>query len=138
MGAQQSSGGNDDCQPCLGIGAPFRRKSSDPLGSPMPDTPISSRRKRREFSSRYGGLEKEVSTATQSSFYSSSNGGNNSQAANVHEGSVRDRRVWEDSLRRAGHQRQLSNDVYFSYASPTYFVLSLLCFHLWNFSLVLI
>lgn len=137
MGAQQSSGGNDDCQPCLGIGAPFRRKSSDPLGSPMPDTPISSRRKRREFSSRYGGLEKEVSTATQSSFYSSSNG-NNSQAANVHEGSVRDRIVWNDSLRRAGPQSQLSNDVHRSDASPKYFVLSLLCFHLCNFSLILI
>ena len=52
----------------------------------MPDTPISSRRKRRELS-RYGGLEKEISTATQSSFYTSTN---NSRTADVHEGSVRD------------------------------------------------
>ena len=87
MGAQQSSGGNDDCQPCLGVGAPFRRKANDPLGSPMPDTPVSSRRKRRELS-RYGGLEKEVSPA---SFYGSN--AHTSQTANVHEGSVRDRIV---------------------------------------------
>mmetsp|Transcript_46213 Transcript_46213/g.51537 ORF Transcript_46213/g.51537 Transcript_46213/m.51537 type:complete len:403 (-) Transcript_46213:141-1349(-) len=45
------------------------------LGSPLPDTPISDRKK-REFSSRYGGLEKEVSTTSP----------NKSQLANVHEG----------------------------------------------------
>lgn len=87
MGAQQSSE-EDACQPCLGIGAPFSRRNVDPLGSPMPDSPFTSRQKRREFSSRYGGLEKEVSSSGQSSFYES----NNSQTADVHEGSVRDGR----------------------------------------------
>lgn len=87
MGAQQSSE-EDACQPCLGIGAPFRKKNLDPLGSPMPDSPWSSRHKRRENLSRYGGLEKELSAA-QSTFYES----NNLQSADVHEGSVRDGRA---------------------------------------------
>jgi hypothetical protein len=87
MGAQQSSGGNNDC--CFAFQAPFKRNtnSNDPLGSPLPDTPVS-RRKRQEFSSRYGGLEKEVSAASQSSFYTSN--ANTSRTANVFEGAVRD------------------------------------------------
>ena len=89
MGAQQSSEGNGDCHPCFVFGAPFGRKSNsnDPLGSPMPDTPVS-RRKRREFSTQYDGLEKEISTVGQSSFYTSN--ANVSRTADVHEGSVRD------------------------------------------------
>jgi len=82
MGAQQSTGGNDDCHVCFAIRAPFTRQanSNDRLGSPLPDTPISAR-KRREFSSQYGGLEKEVFIIGQSSFST-----NNSRTAHVHEG----------------------------------------------------
>ena len=87
MGAQQSSGGSDRCHPCFTFRAPFKRYLNDPLGSPLPDTPIS-KRKKRDFSSRYSGLEKEVSTAGQSSYYTSN--ANNSRTADVHEGSVRD------------------------------------------------
>jgi len=83
MGAQQSSGGNDDCNPCFAFPAPFKRhtKPNDPLGSPLPDTP---RRKRPTFSSRYDGLEKEVYGSSQSSLRV-----NNSRPAHVHEGLVR-------------------------------------------------
>ena len=91
MGAQQSSVGKDDCHPCFGLQAPFKRKvsSNDPLGSPLPDTPMSLRKK-REFSSRYGGLEKEASSAGGSSFIRNTSDGNKSRTADVHEGSVRD------------------------------------------------
>ena len=91
MGAQQSSGSNDDdCRPCFAFPSVFRRRdnSNDLLGSPLPDTPVS-RRKRREFSSRYDGLEKEVSAFSQTAFYALNTNG--SQAADVHEGLVRDR-----------------------------------------------
>jgi len=57
------------------------------LGSPLPDTPVSGRKK-REFSSRYGGLEKEVSSFKDPSFFRKTTSQNKSQlpAANVHEG----------------------------------------------------
>ena len=87
MGAQQSSAENGDCHPCFAFNAPFKRNvnSNDPLGSPLPDTPMS-QRKKREFSSRYGGLEKEVSSvsAGKSSLH------NKSQTADFYEGAVRD------------------------------------------------
>ena len=88
MGAQQSSGGNDDCYPCFAFPSVFRRhaNSNDPLGSPLPDTPLS-RRKRRAFSSRYDGLEKELSSPGQARFYVSNT--NSSRHGDVHEGLVR-------------------------------------------------
>jgi len=92
MGAQQSSGGSDGCHPCFAFRAPFKRYLNDPLGSPLPDTPIS-KRKKRDFSSRYSGLEKEVSTAGQSSYYTSN--ANNSRAADVHEGSDAEAALYE-------------------------------------------
>jgi len=81
MGAQHSSDEKGDCQ-CFALKSPFKRNinSHDPLGSPLPDTPIS-QRKKREFSSRYGGLEKEVSSVK-----NSISGENKSRIANVHEG----------------------------------------------------
>ena len=90
MGAQQSSDNNDDCRPCFAFPSVFKRNANlnDPLGSPLPDTPVS-RRKRRQFSSRYDGLEKEVSASSQTAFYELNPNG--SQPADVHEGLVRDR-----------------------------------------------
>ena len=59
------------------------------LGSPLPDTPISDRKK-REFSSQYGGLEKEVSSFKNPSFLrKTTTSPNKSQLANVYEGLVR-------------------------------------------------
>lgn len=93
MGAQQSADAKNDCNPCFGVPAPFKRNSNsnDPLGSPMPDTP-NSRQRKPEFSSRYGGLEKEVSSAATSSFYGNTSETNrtSSRTASVHEGAVRD------------------------------------------------
>ena len=82
MGAQHSSDRKGDCH-CFALKSPFRRNinSNDPLGSPLPDTP---KRKKREFSSRYGGLEKEVSSLPKSSISDE----NKSRTANVHEGLV--------------------------------------------------
>jgi hypothetical protein len=92
MGAQQSSGvidigddndksnNNSNCHPCFLIKAPFgnrNKNSNDPLGSPLPDTPLSSRKKQREFSSQYGGLEKEVSSFKSPSSASRNNNNNN-------------------------------------------------------------
>mmetsp|Transcript_23459 Transcript_23459/g.55251 ORF Transcript_23459/g.55251 Transcript_23459/m.55251 type:complete len:432 (+) Transcript_23459:280-1575(+) len=96
MGAQQSADAKDDCDPCLGIQAPFKRngKSSDPLGSPLPNTPISRRRRKQEFSSRYGGLEKE-SSATNLSFYGNASVTNISRTAHVHEGSDAEAALYE-------------------------------------------
>jgi len=96
MGAQQSSVGKDDCHPCFGLQAPFKRKvsSNDPLGSPLPDTPMSLRKK-REFSSRYGGLEKEASSAGGSSFIRNTSDGNKSRTADVHEGSDAEAALYE-------------------------------------------
>lgn len=80
MGGTQSSSRHDaedePCGPCF-TKAPFARpttRSIDTIGSPMPSTPIDARRKKFAvedamlgqtvnnpiFSSRYGGLEKEV------------------------------------------------------------------------------
>ena len=97
MGNQQSSGGNDDCQTCFALPSPFKRNgnSSDPLGSPLPDTPLV-RRNKREFSSQYDGLEKELSANSQSSFYISNL--YNSRQADVHEGSVCNM-ILEDGMR---------------------------------------
>jgi hypothetical protein len=82
MGSQQSTSGKSEaCQPCFAFQAPFRQKygnhnNSDPLGSPVPDTPMAQRKQRENgrrndnnkenpiFSSRYGGLEKEVDAAS--------------------------------------------------------------------------
>jgi hypothetical protein len=80
------------CLPCLPFQAPFAR-SSDPIGSPMPETPLHTRRKQhlvedaileknrhnQVFSSKYGGLEKEVEE----------NGNGNGNMAQIHEGKVR-------------------------------------------------
>ena len=79
-------------------------RSTDAIGSPEPETPIIERRKRKEaankmaegrlqpeqrregpFSSRYGGLEKEIPEGDESA-ESNDNG-----MANVHEGPVRTR-----------------------------------------------
>ena len=98
MGAQQSSGvvdngddndksnsNNNNCHPCFLIKAPFgnrNKNSNDPLGSPLPDTPLSSRKKQREFSSQYGGLEKEVSSFKSPSSVSRNNNNNNNNNNN--------------------------------------------------------
>ena len=65
--SETSNHGN--CHPCLPFTAPFAR-SNDPIGSPMPETPVHTRRKQHAVenainkqdnqSSKYGGLEKEV------------------------------------------------------------------------------
>lgn len=83
MGAKQSHpimNGSDsrDCQSCFfldGVAHSFRTsgRASDPIGTPLPETPLHLRRKRAQvqeairneskpvFSSKYAGLEKEVS-----------------------------------------------------------------------------
>jgi hypothetical protein len=99
MGAQQSSGvkaddddddnSNNNCHQCFLFKAPFgnrNNKSNDPLGSPLPDTPLSHRKKQREFSSQYGGLEKEVSSFKSPSFGNNNNNNNNtSSSSNSHQ-----------------------------------------------------
>ena len=109
MGSQQSRdiGDDDDdddrqCQPCFFFNSPVARRNGasgkkkgsnnrDPLGSPLPDTPVAVKKRKQAaanaisnnqkdnpiFSSKYGGLEKEVSTSTTAS---SSNANNNSNA----------------------------------------------------------
>ena len=85
MGGKQSTmndtakDGDGDCQRCFLFNAPFR--SSDAIGSPLPETPVMQRNMRkqamqeaangdrnadREFSSKYFGLEKEVSQQSSS------------------------------------------------------------------------
>jgi hypothetical protein len=93
MGAQQSSGVKDDgdddnsnnnCHPCFLFKAPFGNRnnnSNDPLGSPLPDTPLSHRKKQREFSSQYGGLEKEVSSFKSPSLVAGNNNNNNNTSS---------------------------------------------------------
>jgi hypothetical protein len=105
MGGKQSNlnrSGSDasegDCQPCFFFRAPFR--SEDPIGSPMPETPVQHRSKRIEavknalrgekrdnpvFSSKYLGLEKEVDYRSKSSLDGSSE---SECQAEVHEGKV--------------------------------------------------
>jgi hypothetical protein len=79
MGGKQSTindtakDGDGDCQRCFLFNAPFR--SSDAIGSPLPETPVMKRNMRKQamqeaaigdlrtdpvFSSKYFGLEKEV------------------------------------------------------------------------------
>lgn len=97
MGGAQSSLGNGAehgvCGPCFAK-APFAR-SADPIGSPMPETPVHARRKKFAvedamrgqdrnnpvYSSKYSGLEKEVEPKKKES-------GN---LAQIHEGKVSDR-----------------------------------------------
>ena len=93
-GAQSSTGhGAEDsvCGPCFAK-APFAR-SIDPIGSPMPETPLHSRRKKFAvedamlgenrnnpiFSSKYSGLEKESEPVKKE----------NGNVAQVNEGKVR-------------------------------------------------
>lgn len=84
MGSQQSrpenqeeDGGGETCQPCFlfdGFSKGLRSVAgkSDPIGTPLPDTPVYQRRRREQlqealrkdnaqFSSKYAGLEKEPS-----------------------------------------------------------------------------
>ena len=99
------------CKPCffLNIGGGNHRRSSsaysDPMGSPLPDTPTAVRhrkqavrnalkneRKNPIFSSRYEGLEKEVSTSLDGSNQSNLVNGeaaSGSLLAQVHEVKVR-------------------------------------------------
>eukprot|EP00529_Nitzschia_sp_RCC80_P022447 CAMPEP_0113485668 /NCGR_PEP_ID=MMETSP0014_2-20120614/24601_1 /TAXON_ID=2857 /ORGANISM="Nitzschia sp." /LENGTH=491 /DNA_ID=CAMNT_0000379319 /DNA_START=273 /DNA_END=1748 /DNA_ORIENTATION=- /assembly_acc=CAM_ASM_000159 len=100
--------GDDDdddrpCQPCFFFNSPVARRNrgssgnkkgsnnKDPLGSPLPDTPAAVKKRKQAaanaisnqkdnpiFSSKYGGLEKEVSTSTASS----SNVNNNNSKKN--------------------------------------------------------
>lgn len=87
------------CHACFPFQAPFAKSSNhnhDPIGSPMPETPIHARRKQHAiegaileettgskgkpvFSSKYSGLEKEVETSEHG----------NSNMAQIHEGKVR-------------------------------------------------
>ena len=78
------------CNPCFFFKSPLRSK--DPIGSPMPDTPLHHRRKRNEylleerrnnpiFSSKYLGLEKEVEPPVELSK-------ENEYMADVYEGKV--------------------------------------------------
>ena len=105
MGGKQSalihttsdvSGDDNDCN-CFFFKLPF--KSNDPIGSPMPETPLHQRAKRsaiktalnkvREspvFSSKYGGLEKEVDYCSKA--LSSIEDQENGHRAEVHEGKV--------------------------------------------------
>lgn len=109
MGSQQSrntngadidhddDGGGNPCRPCFFFNSPVAgskngkktKTSYDPLGSPVPDTPVTARQRKQArqngiaqgqskdpvFSSRYGGLEKEVSTASSSGARKNGNGG---------------------------------------------------------------
>ena len=99
MGGNQSSlirqdsdaSERDDCLPCFFLKAPFKA-SDDPIGSPMPDTPLDQRRKKTAvknalrhehrnnpiFSSKYNGLEKEVISQEEKL-----------NQAEIHEGAVR-------------------------------------------------
>ena len=97
MGVGQSSLNRADdssetevCSSCFFLTSPLRSK--DPIGSPMPDTPLHLRRKRNEyllqdrrdnpiFSSKYLGLEKEVEPIVELSK-------ENEYKADVYEGKV--------------------------------------------------
>lgn len=91
-GSDASNHGN--CLPCLPFKPNFPQANNDPIGSPLPDTPVHAKRKQhavqdalREenllktqvFSSKYGGLEKEVEDLDQE----------NGNVAVIHEGKVR-------------------------------------------------
>ena len=103
---QQRKDNNNNKQPCCfffspaGVGGglkhfvmappPNSKPSSDPMGSPLPDTPVFVRKRREAtkerllddpiFSSRYGGLEKEVSSESGLNlFLAPRNNGNGNQ-----------------------------------------------------------
>lgn len=79
---------DDDCK-CFFLSS---KPKSDVLGTPMPPTPVSSRKRREDpvMSSVYGGLEKDVGRFSTRSFLVNGNGnGSALPAAQVHEGSVR-------------------------------------------------
>ena len=91
----------EDCEPCFLFRKPFKG-SEDPIGSPLPDTPVNQRRKkaidqvrginRRDdtiFSSKYVGLEKEVVNPSQRSLEEPAG----VHHAEVHEGKVREMRL---------------------------------------------
>jgi hypothetical protein len=103
MGGQQSNlkrsdsdaSSTGECEPCFLFRSPFRSK--DPIGSPMPETPVHHRQKRNQaiknalrgdqknkpaFSSKYIGLEKEVDSK------SALEEQENEYRAEVHEGKV--------------------------------------------------
>ena len=105
MGGKQSNLNRTDsdasstgeCEPCFLFRSPFR--SNDPIGSPMPETPVHHRQKRNQaiknalrgdqknspaFSSKYIGLEKEVDYRSKSSLEDQEN----ECRAEVHEGKV--------------------------------------------------
>jgi hypothetical protein len=116
MGGQQStihkgSSTNKDgspCHPCFAFQAPFQQHASDPLGSPLPDTPLTKRKQQRGmydqgggttkngqpsngqstpiYSSRYGGLEKEPDS--RSSIKTDSSLSNEEYQAKIYEGPV--------------------------------------------------
>ncbi len=86
---------NENCQPCFPFQAPFAKANHDPIGSPMPETPLHARRKQQAiegaileetrgqtvFSSKYSGLEKEVEASEHQ----------NGNLAQIHEGKVRNK-----------------------------------------------
>lgn len=107
MGGQQSTTGGtkvgDNCHPCFAFHAPFQQSQpSDPLGSPLPDTPVTKRKQRGihdltppngqngrsdpVYSSRYGGLEKEPDSSSNSKRMTSN--GDEEYEAKIHEGPV--------------------------------------------------
>jgi hypothetical protein len=113
MGGQQSqlkgSGDGEGAKcamPCFFVDiSKIKKKSSiDLIGSPEPETPIYERRKRAEvakvvknerktnaqLSSRYGGLEKEVSEA----LVEENNEDEEDGQAKIHEGPVRGKTAW--------------------------------------------
>jgi tRNA A-37 threonylcarbamoyl transferase component Bud32 len=81
-GSSQNGGGarkdeHQDCVPCFFLGSFSKHlpgRASDPIGTPLPETPLFQRKRRQQavkaamqkddpvFSSKYGGLEKETAT----------------------------------------------------------------------------
>jgi hypothetical protein len=86
--SKQVDGSDDNCK-CFFL--PSKPKP-DVLGTPMPPTPVSSRKRREDpvMSSVYGGLEKDVGRFSTRSLLVNGNGTRSSlPAAQVHEGAVR-------------------------------------------------
>lgn len=97
MGGKQSQpvNGGSECQPCFFFSP--GKATSDPIGSPIPDTPVTARKNQRNmkeivirdkplFSSRYHGLEKEKSSASMNGRGIGLSGTLMSEEATVHEG----------------------------------------------------
>ena len=94
--SESDASSNQDCVPCFLFRSPFR--SNDPIGSPMPETPVQQRKRHQAikkaltgdqrnapaFSSKYMGLEKEVDVSK-----SNIEDQDNECRAEVHEGKVR-------------------------------------------------